>query len=595
MVRRVLALRTGQLALALLSLIALLAILGPILAPYDPLASTSMPLAGPSAQHWLGTDYLGRDVFSRLLAGSRASVVGSVEVALVALVVGVIPGLLSVYLGRVFEWLSLRLADTLITLPFLVFAVAVTALLGNGITQAMVVVGVLVSPLFFRVSRAATLSVARAQYVESALISGASVGWIVRRHVWVKVLPAIAIAMAQTMGVGFIVVSSLSFLGIGVQPPAPTWGGAARLGSQLSALPALRPGGPRAGDHGDGVGLQHARRCHPRCLRRARARTGEQPEGPHQQKRRPAPTRGKQPLMTTLSELEAPASRPIEAAASDQVVLSVRDVRIHDQVNDREIVHGISFELTPGKVVGIVGESGSGKTLTCRAALGILPEHFAVSGGSIEVAGHDIAQLSPAQWTALRGSTISAVFQDPASYLNPSIRVGAQIAEVIRVKTGATRRQARHRAMELLAAVQLRNPALVYEQYTFELSGGMLQRVLIAAAIAADPTVLIADEATTALDVNVQAEILDLLADLQERTGLALLVVSHDLAVVAQLCDEVLVMRDGNVLEQGLTADVLHHPEHEYTQMLIAEHEQYGLERYLDAEFADRVGGSHAS
>lgn len=225
MVRRVLALRTGQLALALLSLIALLAILGPILAPYDPLASTSMPLAGPSAQHWLGTDYLGRDVFSRLLAGSRASVVGSVEVALVALVVGVIPGLLSVYLGRVFEWLSLRLADTLITLPFLVFAVAVTALLGNGITQAMVVVGVLVSPLFFRVSRAATLSVARAQYVESALISGASVGWIVRRHVWVKVLPAIAIAMAQTMGVGFIVVSSLSFLGIGVQPPAPTWGG----------------------------------------------------------------------------------------------------------------------------------------------------------------------------------------------------------------------------------------------------------------------------------------------------------------------------------------------------------------------------------
>lgn len=299
--------------------------------------------------------------------------------------------------------------------------------------------------------------------------------------------------------------------------------------------------------------------------------------------------------MTTLSELEAPASRPIEAAASDQVVLSVRDVRIHDQVNDREIVHGISFELTTGKVVGIVGESGSGKTLTCRAALGILPEHFAVSGGSIEVAGHDIAQLSPAQWTALRGSTISAVFQDPASYLNPSIRVGAQIAEVIRVKTGATRRQARHRAMELLAAVQLRNPALVYEQYTFELSGGMLQRVLIAAAIAADPTVLIADEATTALDVNVQAEILDLLADLQERTGLALLVVSHDLAVVAQLCDEVLVMRDGNVLEQGLTADVLHHPEHEYTQMLIAEHEQYGLERYLDAEFADRVGGSHAS
>jgi ABC-type glutathione transport system ATPase component len=298
--------------------------------------------------------------------------------------------------------------------------------------------------------------------------------------------------------------------------------------------------------------------------------------------------------MTTLSDVESRQRTQIPDAVPDQVVLAVRDVRIYDHVNDREIVHGISFELTPGKVVGIVGESGSGKTLTCRAALGILPEHFAISGGSIDIIGRDIIGLSSDQWTELRGSTISAVFQDPASYLNPSIRVGAQIAEVIRVKTGATRREARQRALELLVAVQLRNPVLVYEQYTFELSGGMLQRVLIAAAIAADPTVLIADEATTALDVTVQAEILDLLADLQERTGLALLVVSHDLAVVAQLCDEVLVMREGRVVEQGCTAEVLHSPQHEYTRMLIAEHEQYGLERYLGAERDGEAGLSRA-
>ncbi|SDJ39832.1 peptide/nickel transport system permease protein [Frankineae bacterium MT45] len=234
MLRRVLALRAGRQAIAILLFIGLLAILGPILAPHDPLATTSKTLAPPSAQYWLGTDYLGRDTFSRLLAGSRASVLGSVEVALVALVVGVIPGMLSVYLGRAFEWTSLRLADTLIALPFLVFAVAVTALLGNGITQAMLVVGVLVSPVFYRVSRAATLAVARSQYVEAALIAGASVTWIVRRHVWVKVLPAIAVALAQTIGVGFIVVSSLSFLGIGVQPPAPTWGG--MLASDLNYL-----------------------------------------------------------------------------------------------------------------------------------------------------------------------------------------------------------------------------------------------------------------------------------------------------------------------------------------------------------------------
>ncbi|MEU3063719.1 ABC transporter ATP-binding protein [Streptomyces subrutilus] len=262
-------------------------------------------------------------------------------------------------------------------------------------------------------------------------------------------------------------------------------------------------------------------------------------------------------------------------------VLSVRDVRITDHVTGREIVHGVSFDLVPGRTVGIVGESGSGKTLTCRAALGILPPHFEITGGSVEIAGTDIAALTPRQWTSLRGATISAVFQDPASYLNPSLRVGPQIAEVLRVKKGLGRREARRRTVELLRAVHLRDPELVYRQYTYELSGGMLQRVLIAAAICAEPRILIADEATTALDVTVQAEILDLLADLRESAGLALVVVSHDLAVVAQLCDEVLVMRRGHVVEQGPTRTVLHHPRHEYTRLLIAEHEQYGLDTFL--------------
>jgi ABC-type glutathione transport system ATPase component len=279
----------------------------------------------------------------------------------------------------------------------------------------------------------------------------------------------------------------------------------------------------------------------------------------------------------------------VAALPVDSALLSVRNVHIRDRGTDREIVHGISFELAPGQVVGIVGESGSGKTLTCRAVLGILPDQLVVSGGSIRLAGRDLAELSGKQWTELRGSTISAVFQDPASYLNPSIQVGPQIAEVIRVKKKVRRREARDRALELLRSVQLRHPESVYGQYTYELSGGMLQRVLIAAAIAADPKVLIADEATTALDVTVQAEILDLLADLRERTGLAQVIVAHDLAVVAQVCDEVLVMRQGDVVEHGTTAEVLYRPQHEYTQLLIAEHEQYGLERFLDIPREERA------
>ncbi|MFC8358681.1 ABC transporter permease [Streptomyces griseorubiginosus] len=243
MVRRVLTLPSGRIAVAVLAVIALLAVLGPWLAPQDPLATSGNTLGAASGSHWLGTDYLGRDVLSRLLDGSRVSVLGSLEVALTALLVGVVPGILSVYLGRAFEWITLRLTDTLVALPFLLFAVAVVALLGNGITQAMLVTGVLVSPLFYRVSRAATLAVARSPYVEAALISGASLGWVVRRHVWAKVLPPIAVALAQTVGVGFVIVSSLTFLGIGVQPPAPTWGGL--LASDLGYL-SRRPWAPLA-------------------------------------------------------------------------------------------------------------------------------------------------------------------------------------------------------------------------------------------------------------------------------------------------------------------------------------------------------------
>ncbi|MFE3826570.1 ABC transporter permease [Streptomyces sp. NPDC059092] len=234
MVRRVFALTSGRIAVSLLVLVALLAVLGPWLAPHDPLATSEHTLGDASGTNWLGTDHLGRDVFSRLLDGSRVSVLGSLEVALTALAVGAVPGILSVHLGRGFEWLTLRLADTLVALPFLLFAVAVIALLGNGITQAMLVTGALVSPLFYRVARAATLAVARSPYVEAALISGASIGWVVRRHVWGKVLPPLAVALAQTIGVGFVIVSSLTFLGIGVQPPAPTWGGL--LASDLGYL-----------------------------------------------------------------------------------------------------------------------------------------------------------------------------------------------------------------------------------------------------------------------------------------------------------------------------------------------------------------------
>ena len=242
MFRSVLRQPMGVASLVVLVAVGLLGVFGPLLAPYDPLAQdTSTLLAGPSAQHLLGTDDLGRDVLSRLLAGSPLSLLAAVEAVAVGLVLGVVPGLLSVLLGRTFEWVSLRVMDSLMTLPFLVFAIAMSALLGNGLHQAMFAVGILVAPGFFRVTRAATLAHYTAPYVETARLLGASTAWIVRTHLWSKIAPTIAVSTAGMLGAGLVIVSSLTFLGIGVQPPEPTWGGI--LATDLRFL-YQRPYGP---------------------------------------------------------------------------------------------------------------------------------------------------------------------------------------------------------------------------------------------------------------------------------------------------------------------------------------------------------------
>ncbi|OON82560.1 ABC transporter permease [Streptomyces tsukubensis] len=240
--RRTWRLPTAKTALAVLAVIALLAVAGDALAPHDPLGQhPDDMLQGPSGAHLLGTDYLGRDVLSRVLAGTRLSVVGALEAVGSALVLGVIPGVASVWLGRTVEWSAQRAADTLMVMPFTVFAIAVVGALGNGMHQAMLALGVLFAPLYFRVTRAAALGLKQAQYVEAAELMGASRRWILRTHIWGKILPTVAVTTAQAVGQALLVVASLTFLGLGVQPPAPTWGG--MLASDLGFL-AQQPWAP---------------------------------------------------------------------------------------------------------------------------------------------------------------------------------------------------------------------------------------------------------------------------------------------------------------------------------------------------------------
>jgi ABC-type glutathione transport system ATPase component len=260
------------------------------------------------------------------------------------------------------------------------------------------------------------------------------------------------------------------------------------------------------------------------------------------------------------------------AAVAAAQLLKVEDLRVSVPTDEgrQEMVHGVSFGLERGRSLGLVGESGSGKTLTCRAVLGILPPGVNQSGGAIEFDGESLAAFDERRWRRIRSVRVGAVFQDPASYLNPSLSAGRQLSEVLRVKGGLGRRESHRRAVELFEAVGLREADRVYHQIPSHLSGGMQQRVMMAIAISCDPDLLVADEPTTALDVKTQGEILALLRELRERLGLAVLFVSHDLDVIAEICDDVAVFHRGRIVEAGPTEAILAAPRHEHTRDLVA-------------------------
>ncbi|KXF75672.1 ABC transporter ATP-binding protein [Paramesorhizobium deserti] len=256
-------------------------------------------------------------------------------------------------------------------------------------------------------------------------------------------------------------------------------------------------------------------------------------------------------------------------------LLSIRDlvVNFHGQGAPRTLIDHVSVDLAEGEILGLVGESGSGKSLLCRAVMGLLPSRrLMIDGGLVALWGRDLVKASPADMLAVRGREIGMIFQNPTSHLDPVMKIGDQIAEGIRFHQGASAREAREAAVEILRQVGFPDPARQYDNYPHEFSGGMRQRAMIAAALSCRPKILIADEPTTALDVTIQAQILELLLDLRERLGLSVILITHDLGIVAQTCDRIAVMRDGKLVEQGPKRQVLRAPKHDYTRMLIGSH-----------------------
>ncbi|MBS1419758.1 MAG: peptide ABC transporter ATP-binding protein [Clostridia bacterium] len=252
-------------------------------------------------------------------------------------------------------------------------------------------------------------------------------------------------------------------------------------------------------------------------------------------------------------------------------LLKVRDLQtsFFTPAGEVKAVNGVSFNLERGKVLGIVGESGSGKSVTAYSIMQILASTGKIVGGSIKLDGQELVGAGEKVMKTVRGNKISIIFQDPMTSLNPTYTIGRQLMEAILLHTNRDRKQAWDRAVEMLRLVNVNEPEKRMKQYPFEFSGGMRQRVMIAMALACEPDILIADEPTTALDVTIQAQILELMKSLQEELGMAIIMITHDLGVVAQLCDEVIVMYAGSICEQGTAEEIFYNPRHEYTKGLM--------------------------
>ncbi len=544
--------RLAALGLVVLATILLVVLAAPLLPLLDPNATNTAGRLQPpgSPGHLLGTDHLGRDLLSRLIWGARVSIAVGLSATLIAASVGSLIGLVAGYAGGRVDDLLMRAIDLVMAFPYILLALAIVAVLGPGLLNALYAIAIVNIPFFARNIRGVTVGLARREFVDAARLSGASHATILFREVAPNVLPVIVVTMSTTVGWMILETAGLSFLGLGAQPPQ------ADLGSMLGEGRRLLFNAPHVSIIpglaifllvmsinlvGDGV----------RDALDPRLRSGALVA--------PAPA-------TAVDLGGRPAVETTDAA------LSIRGLRTQFRTGSRtfEAVGGVDLDIAPGERIGLVGESGSGKSVTALSLLRLVPTPPGViAGGSVRFQGQDLLGASLDELRTLRGGRVAYVFQDPLTTLHPLFPMGQQVAEAVRAHRAVSRAEAERRALALLEQVRIPNAKARFDAFPHELSGGMRQRVCIAMALANDPELIVADEPTTALDVTVQAQVLQLLHDLAEARGAAVLFITHDFGVVSAFCDRVAVMYAGRIVELGPTADVLANPAHPYARKLI--------------------------
>lgn len=542
-------------AFLVIVVVSLAVALAPLIAPYGPLTEhLDALLQGPSLAHPLGTDSLGRDILSRLLYGGQPTLLGVLIAIVIFLVSGLTLGILAGYLGGVTDRVVTVVSDLLMAMPGIVLVLAVLAIFSQSLVASMLTLGFLSSGSLIRIVRSSVLSLREELFVSAAVVSGLSRTRVMFRHILPGLFGPVIVQVSLFGGAALGVQTGLGFLGLATVPPAPSWGGmVGEASSDIAQDPffLVITGGTIAIMTlafvllGDGI----------RDLN-AEAKKGPGPR-PSRLRSRPSV---REPAVAASGE------------SSGRALLHVEDYCVSFETEDREVevLKSVSFDLYRGEILGLVGESGSGKTVTALSILGLLPPNGRVTGGVAELDGVSLLDLAPDALRRIRGRRIGLVSQEPMVSLDPLFTVGSQLCEVLRTVAGLSRREAKARSEALLARVHLPEPRGLLSRYPHELSGGMIQRVVIALALAGEPELLIADEPTTALDVTVQAEILDLLRDLSRESGMAVIFVTHDLGVVADICDRAVVMSEGRIVESAGIEDLFYRPEDEYTRMLLS-------------------------
>ncbi|PRB07517.1 dipeptide/oligopeptide/nickel ABC transporter permease/ATP-binding protein [Microbacterium sp. MYb64] len=586
--------------LLLLALIALSCIFAGMLSPNDPnlsvIGDAMLPPFSPG--HPLGTDSSGRDVLSRLLHGGRVSLLGACLAIVVAAIIGIPTGMLAGYYGSWFDSSSVWWNNLIQSMPGIVVLLAARAVMGPSIWLSMFIYGIILSPAFYRVVRTAVIDVRNELYVDAARVAGLRDTSIIGRHILAVVRAPVIIQTSLLLGIALAIQSGLEFIGIG-DPTIPSWGNLLNdafkniyRNPAMLVWPTLAIGLTCAALVVIGNGLRDAleergSRAGGRSSRRERRPSAGTATAPAGEAGVASGSGASGIAVVSVPESTAPGrDQAMQPVASDAALLSVRGVSIAygDGPDATTVVRDASFDVSQGEVLGLVGESGSGKTQTAFSILGLLPAGGRVRSGSILFDGQELGHAPASVFRRLRGTELAYIPQEPMSNLDPSFRIGNQLVEPIVDRLGVSKREATVTALELLSRVGIPEPRRTFDAYPHEISGGMAQRVLIAGAVSCKPRLLIADEPTTALDVTVQAEVLDLLRSLQKEYGMGIVLVTHNFGVVADICDRVAVMRGGAVVEVSDVQSIFADPRHEYTRMLLDSTLEGGLSRpELDA------------